>query len=218
MVKKKDSKNQLPAHLPSVPDKDAAPGHYDEPPQPIANDVMPRGRTRPTRPTSRAELRLRVEELLRRKEAADEDAWKELGEDANEMLVALVHDDAIRTNPALRQRAIATLGLRRLPQGIGSLAQIVVDPDEDASTTAYAVNALGRIGTRAAAEAIVPLVGARDEMVRRQVAIALGRVRDDAVVPYLVALRNDDSPAVSEVAVEALRERARGYSDGRGLA
>jgi HEAT repeat protein len=165
---------------------------------------------------SRADLRLRVEELLRRKEAAPDSAWAELGEGAADLLVQLVHDNAIRSNPALRNRALATLGLLRIEQAVASLAQVVNDPEEVGTAKAFAVNALGRIGTAAAAEAIAPLVSADDEMIRRQVAIALGRVQDPAVLPYLIALQSDRSPAVSEVAARALGERERSVRSAVG--
>jgi HEAT repeat protein len=168
---------------------------------------MPRGPGRRLPRGSRAELRLRIEELLRRKEAAPEGAWADLGEGATDLLVELVNDDAMRSNPALRNRAIATVGVLQLEQGVGHLARVANDREEANTARAFAVNALGRIGTAAAAEAIAPLISTDDDMIRRQVAMALGRVQDPVALPYLIALRSDKSPAVSEVADQALGER-----------
>lgn len=196
---------KLPMKLPSVPDSESEPTKYDEPELPQASDRVPRERFDPTRRGSRAELRMRLEELLRRKESPPESVWADLGEDARDLLVSLLDDEAIRSYDALRHRLIAVLGQLRVQRSVPGLIAILGDRGERPVTKAYAVGALGRIGGAAATDALAPLVGSKDDMLRRQVAIALGRIDRPEAIPHLVALHGDDSTAVSEVATEALR-------------
>ncbi len=84
------------------------------------------------------------------------------------------------------------------------LAGILTDESESSLTKAYAANALGRIGEPAALAALAASVNTNDEMVRRQVAIALGRIDREEAIPDLIRLQDDKSPEVAEVASQAL--------------
>lgn len=196
---------KLPVRLPSVPDSESEPTKYDEPDLPESADRVPRRRFEPQARGSRAELRMRVEQLLLRKEAATADAWGELGDEARALLVTLVDDEAIRSHDALRHRVIAVLGELGVQRSVPQLARILEDRGERPVTKAYAAGALGRIGGPAATDALAPVVGDKDDMLRRQAAIALGRIDRPEAVPHLVALQGDESPAVAEVAADALR-------------
>src|SRR5215510_2174626 len=95
---------------PSVPDLDAPAGTHDEPPIERNPDVAPSGTWTSRTTTSLAELRLRVEELLQRRESPGAEAWEALGPAAPALLLQLVDDVAIGRNRALRDRVLATLG------------------------------------------------------------------------------------------------------------
>ena len=72
-MKKRTTKGRnLPAKLPSLPDSESGLTRYNEPEPPTAQDRLPRTAFRLG--DSKADLRLRVEQLLMRKEAAPEDA------------------------------------------------------------------------------------------------------------------------------------------------
>ena len=205
-MKKRTTKGRnLPAKLPSLPDSESGPTRYNEPEPPTAQDRLPRTAFRLG--DSKADLRLRVEQLLMRKEAAPEDAWNALGPDARAMLVDLLDDPVMHAQEALLHRVIATVGQLAVNRGIAPLGALLTDGDERAITRTYAANALGRIGEPAAIEALAASVGAPDAMLRRQVAIALDRIDRDAVLPHLLKLGADKSLAVSEVALRALQRR-----------
>lgn len=153
---------------------------------------------------TRADLRLRIERLLQRKEAASEDAWAELGPDARTLLVEMLDDEAVRSVETTLQRLISVVGQLSLKRGIAPLGAILADRSAKNVTRAFAANALGRIGEGAAIEALAASVNMKDDMIRRQVAIALGRIDRDAVVPHLLKLREDESIAVAEAAAEAV--------------
>lgn len=204
MSKKRRTPPKLPVKLPSVPDSDSKPTKYNEPDLPKASDHVPGKRFEAASRGSRAELRMRVEELLRRKESPPEKVWADLGDDARDLLVQLLDDEAIRSHDALRHRVIAVLGELGVQRSVPSLTRIVADKGERAVTKAFAVGSLGRIGGATATDALAPLVAVQDDMLRRQVAIALGRIDRPETIPHLLALHGDDSAAVSEVAAEAL--------------
>jgi HEAT repeat protein len=205
MSRKRSTPPKLPVKLPSIPDSESEPTKYDEPGLPQPADRMPRARFEPQASRSRAELRMRVEQLLLRKEAASPEAWAELGDDARALLVTLLDDEAIRSHDAVRHRVVAVLGELGVQRSVPQLARILEDRGERPVTKAYAAGALGRIGGPAATDALARVVSDKDDMVRRQAAIALGRIDRPEVVPHLIALQGDASPAVSEVAADALR-------------
>lgn len=194
----------------SVPASEAEPGVHDEPELDTPTDQLPQVPSDPTPGGSPAELRLRIERLLQRRESASPEAWAELGEDARALLMELLQDWSIKANTAVHHRLIATLGNLQVKRSVAALGTILQDGEETDLTRAFAANALGRIGERAAVEALersLQPTGTRrpaNEMVRRQTAMALGRIDDDAVVPSLLQLREDPSPAVSDVAQAAV--------------
>lgn len=116
----------------------------------------------------------------------------------------MLDDEAVRSHEAIFHRVIGVVGQLSVKRGIASLSAILADASARSVTRAYAANALGRIGEAAAIEALVTSVNVKDDMIRRQVAIALGRIDREAVVPHLLRLREDRSVAVAEVAVEAV--------------
>ncbi|HSK56116.1 MAG TPA: HEAT repeat domain-containing protein [Jiangellales bacterium] len=193
-----------PGGFPSVPDAEATPGRHDEPPVDVSPDRVPDTGFE-LGADSRADLRLQVESLLLRREAATPETWARLGEDARSLLAEMLEDPSLRSQPALRHRVIATLGDLRVRRSVTSLGGILQNRSEDAVTRAHAANSLGRVGDRSAVEALAMTVSVRDDMVRRQVAMALGRIDDDAAVSHLLKLSADPSVAVAEVASDALR-------------
>jgi hypothetical protein len=207
----------VPAELPSVPDHRAEPGDHNEPDVEVPRDRSPQTDfTLARTPTSAAELRMRIEGLLGRREAASPEAWAELGDDARAMLVDLLDDWSVRSNEALFHRTIAAVGNLRVKRAVVALSALLKDKSESNVTKAYAANALGRIGERTAVNALAECLGTKDEMVRRQVAMALGRIDDDAAIPHLLQLRGDSSSAVAEVASDAVQrwEQATGRQLG----
>jgi HEAT repeat protein len=190
--------------FPSVPDAEAPPGRHDEPPVDASPDRVPDTGFE-FRSDSRADLRLQVENLLLRREAAAPETWARLGEDVQDLLVEMLQDPSLRSQPALRHRVIATVGDLGVRRSVMSLSGILQDRSEDAVTRAHAANSLGRIGDPSAVKALAMTVSVRDDMVRRQVAMALGRIDDDTVVSHLLKLSADASVAVAEMANDALR-------------
>lgn len=194
-----------PVRYPSLPDADATPGLHDEPPIQLREDRVPRSRLGESPRNSIADLRLTIEQLLRRKEAFDRKPWEALGEQSRPLMVAMLADDALLTQPALYQRLIAALAELREARAVAPLGAMLREKSMRASTKAFAANALGRIGDPAAVEALVQLLANKDDMIRRQVAMALGRIDADSAVPHLLALARDKSAAVNEVAIDAVR-------------
>jgi len=192
-----------PEKLPSVPESESSPSRYNEPSLPASEDRMPVDRFELG--DTRADLRIRVERLLRRREAASEIAWAELGPDARSLLLEMLDDESVRSDESLLHRVIAVVGQLAVQRGIAPLSMILGDKSARPVTRAYAANALGRIGDIAALEALIVSVKVKDDMIRRQVAMALGRIDHDAVVPHLLNLSKDMSIAVAEIANEALR-------------
>jgi hypothetical protein len=202
MTKRASKEKRLPVKYPSVPDSESSPTRYNEPDLPTAADRTPSDRFELG--DTQADLRLRIERLLQRKEAASTDAWTELGPDARSLLVEMLDDESVRSHEAILHRVIGVVGQLSVNRAIAPLSAILADVSARPVTRAYAANALGRIGEAGAIEALVTSVKVKDDMIRRQVAIALGRIDRDAVVPHLLRLREDKSIAVSEVAAEAV--------------
>jgi HEAT repeat protein len=193
--------------FPSVPDTDAPSGAYDEPAIEKRPDVMPTRTFHHQDATSLADLRLRVEQLLQRREAADDEMWRALGPDVVPLLLHLVDDVTVIRNEALRDRVLATLGQLRAAAAVPRLAQVLLNPKERLSTRALAANAMGRIGDASATPFLAQAARDKDATIRRQVAIALGRVGRGEAVPHLRVLAADRSPIVVEAAEAALRQQ-----------
>lgn len=202
MAKRASKKKGLPVKYPSVPDSESGPTRYNEPDPPSAANQMPQDRFQLG--DTRADLRLRIEQLLQRKEAASNEAWAELGPDARSLLVQMLDDETVRSREAILNRVIAVIGQLSVKRGITPLSAILADESASPVQRAYAANALGRIAEPAAMEALVNSAKVKDDMIRRQVVIALGRIDHETVIPHLLALQDDPSIAVAEVAAEAL--------------
>jgi hypothetical protein len=152
---------------------------------------------------------LQLEQLLRRKETVPEEAWAALPSDGHAVLVEMLDDEAVRSNEALLHRVISVVGQLSIKSGVVALSAILNDSFAQPVTRAYAANALGRIGEVAAVEALVVAAKVKDQMIRRQAVIALGRIDHESVLPHLLRLSKDESIAVAEVAVEAVQRRER---------
>ena len=202
MANRTSKKKKLPEKLPSVPDTESGPTKYDEVDLPVAVDRVPTGEFRIG--DTRADLRLRIEQLLQSKEAVPESRWTELSSETPALLVEMLNDEAVLSREAIFHRLITVLGQLKVRRAIGRLSAILSDKKARPVTRAYVANALGRIGDSAAIDALITSANEKDDMVRRQVTIALGRIDNEAVVPHLLKLNDDKSIAVSEVAAEAL--------------
>lgn len=202
MTKRASKKKMIPVKYPSVPDSESGPTRYNEPDLPSAADKMPPDRFQLS--DTRADLRLQIEQLLQRKEAAPDEAWADLGPDARSLLVEMLDDETVRSHEATLNRVIAVLGQLSVKRGITPLSAILADESAGPVQRAYAANALGRIREPAAIEALITSAKVKNDMIRRQVAIALGRIDHEAVIPHLLRLREDKSIAVAEVAAEAV--------------
>jgi HEAT repeat protein len=191
--------------VPSIPDLDAPQGHHDEPPAAPPQDRVPGRMGLPAEGDSPAFVRLRAERLLQRREAPPSEAWAALGGGVGDLLLQLLDDPSIVAYEALRQRVIATLGQLGIVQAIPRLGEILRDRSESALTRTFAASALGRLRDRRAVVVLGRAVAERDEMVRRQVALALGRVGTPEAVPYLLTLRADQTAHIAEAAAAGLR-------------
>jgi hypothetical protein len=198
-------KTQPSSDIPTVPDLEGPAPRYDEPELNVKRDQMPSGTFKPVEIHSRATLRLQIEELLQRREPAPSSTWQELGDDAVELLLQLLDDTAIQRQEALRQRVIATLGQLNNARAVPRLGQLLLNAEEPAITRTYAASALGRIESAESVALLGQAVVDQDEMVRRQVALALGRSRDPRAVPYLLTLTNDKAGHVAEAAATQVR-------------
>ena len=202
MANRTSKKKKLPAKLPSVPDSESGPTKYNEVDLPVAVDRVPAAEFRIG--DTRADLRLRIEQLLQSKEAVPESRWTELSSDTPSLLVEMLNDEAVLSRDAIFHRLISVLGQLKVKRAIGRLSVILSDKKTKPVTRAYVANALGRIGDWAGIDALINSANEKDDMVRRQVAIALGRIDNESVVPHLLKLSDDKSVAVAEVAAEAL--------------
>jgi HEAT repeat protein len=129
----------------------------------------------------------------------------------------MLDDEAIRSRETILHRLISVLGELSVKRSVAPLAAILTDRSVGNLTKAYAANALGRIGEAAGVEALAASLNVKDEMVRRQVAMALGRIDREAVVPHLIRLQGDKSIAVAEVATRALRDWEQKLGQRLGL-
>lgn len=202
MIKRASGEKRQPVKYPSVPDLDSRPTQYNEPALQAAADRVPVSRFEPAE--SKADVRLQVERLLLRKESAAPEAWARLGPVARTVLIEMLDDESVVSREALLHRVIAVLGQLAVKRSIAPLGAKLIGKTTANLTKAYAANALGRIGEFTAIDALAAAADTRDDMVRRQVAIALGRIDRDTVVPYLLKLRGDKSIAVAEAAAEAM--------------
>jgi HEAT repeat protein len=205
MARKSVSGKRLPAHYPSVPDSEAKPGTHDEPAVPSGSDMVPAIKWQPAKAGSLADLRIRIEQLLRRRDAVRPEDWAALGEAGHTLLVEMLDDEVIRSHDALFHRLIAILGQLGVERGVAPLGAILKTKSESNLTKAYVATALGHIGGPGVLEMLAASVADKDDMVRRQVAKSLVRLDQAAAVPHLLKLRSDKSAAVSEVATAGLQ-------------
>lgn len=204
MSSNKDKNNTSPK---SISDFESIPTNYNE--QPIENkkDQMPQGNINLSPESlkttlgqeSKAGLRIHIEKLLQRREAAPVEDWKELGEEATTILIQMLDDATVKE--AMRQRVIATLGQTGAKSSISPLGNILLSPSESSLNRTYAANALGNI----ADPRVVSLLGSaainQPLMVRRQVVRSLGRINQVDAVPYLLILGDDTVQEIANLAV-----------------
>lgn len=129
---------------PSVPDLGSIPANYNEPASHPPHDRLPPGDVAEPPTTSPVGLRIRVEELLHRREPAPDHTWRELGPNARTLLVVLLDDPVIAQHGALRQRAVATTAQLGVTEAVPRLREMLVDGSESSLTRTYAANAIGR--------------------------------------------------------------------------
>ena len=215
MPKRPRPSKRLPVKYPSVPDYESGPTRYNEPTTPVAADRVP-GSTFEF-DLSIADLRIQIEQLLLRRCSISKESWASLGDAARALLVEMLDDEAIRSREAILHRLISVLGELSVKRSVAPLAAILTDRSVGNLTKAYAANALGRIGEGAGVEALAASLNVKDEMVRRQVAMALGRIDREVVVPHLIRLQGDKSIAVAEVATRALRDWEQKLGQRLGL-
>jgi hypothetical protein len=196
-----------------VPDSEAPAPRYDEPELPGADDRIPPVERMASEGRTLAHLRLRVERLLQRREAPASEAWAALGPEVRHLLPRMLDDPAVHGHEAIRQKLMATVAQLEITAAIPRLGTILTDPEESAVTRAYAANALGRMGDPQAVPLLSAAVADKDDMVRRQVARALGAVDHVDAVPHLMALKDDVS---AEVATTAAHELMR-YETATGM-
>ena len=102
-----------------------------------------------------------------------------------------------------RRDAVTRLGAMGRPEG--SRAAAAALNDRAAIVRATAARAVLSLGGRESAKLILPLLGDRDEFVRREAAYALGLARSPDAVPGLIALiESDKKPSVRGAAAVAL--------------
>mgnify|MGYP002777666029 CR=1 FL=1 len=200
--------------LPSVPDAQSEPGKHDEPRLERKKDVMPKGnfdpsgKDRPHRNLSpKAALRLQIEALLQRREAAPPEVWKALGDEAVSLLVELVDETTLPD--AIRQRVVATLGQLNAPQAVDRLGRLLTDRTEKAIDRTYAAHALGQIGGGQAVPWLGRAIVDKDPMVRLQVTRAFTRIKSPDTLPYLLTLSRDANAEVARVADGELQQSYR---------
>lgn len=193
-----------------VTDREADPPAYDEPRIAPPGDRLTPSDVSQLPAGSRAMLRIRAEELLRRREPPSVDAWRELGPDARDLLVHLLDDAEVVRHEAMRQRVIATTAQLGVAEAMPRLGELLLDRTETPLTRTFAANALGRIDADGAMDVLGEALGADDAMVRRQIARALGAARDPRATSYLEQLLGDPAPHVAEVATAQLRKLGRG--------
>jgi hypothetical protein len=195
---------------PSVPASQSDDFKHSEQIDKPAEDVMPEGDDRlltqdgdgAARFASRAVLRLKIEQLLQRREAAPIEQWQALGPDGLEMLVSLLDDPGIGDD--VRHAVIATLGNLEQPLLADRLGPMLLDRSESALTRTYAASALGRLGGDRAVTWLGRASGDPDEMVRLQLARGLRRAGGPLAVAYLRSLSRDREGVVADEAKAAL--------------
>ncbi|GAA0955080.1 HEAT repeat domain-containing protein [Actinocorallia libanotica] len=201
------------------PDPDAI-FTYNEPDIPPGRDGLPPGDAGRVPDSSRAVLRMRVEELLGARETPGAEAWRPLGRDARRLLVELLDDSAVTGHEAMLQRVMATTAQLGIDEAVPRLGRLLLDRSQSPLTRTFAASAVGRLAPDAALEPLAAAVGDADPMVRRQVARALAAATGPAARAHLERLLDDPAPSVAEAAAEALAApgRGTGLEPGRGRA
>jgi len=100
---------------------------------------------------------------------------------------------------------MATLGQLGVVRAVSQLGELLLRSSEDTLTRTYAASALGRIVDARAIQFLGQAVAEKNDMVRRQVALALGRTRHPNAIPHFLKLLNDKSKHISSVAATELR-------------
>src|SRR5947207_3100497 len=102
-----------------------------------------------------------------------------------------------------RRDALMKLNLMRRPEASRAAAASLNDAEP--SVRVAAAHALTSTPSGDAANALIPLLQDKLEFVRREVAMALGKIGSNSAVPALQAALHSDDPYLAEAAREALR-------------
>jgi HEAT repeat protein len=105
--------------------------------------------------------------------------------DALDSLIQSLNDE----DPAVRSKAgeaLGRLGDKRAVEGL-----IRALNDDDGEVRFYAAEALGKIGELKAIEPLIQALGDSEPWVRNKAAEALLRLRDPAIAPLIMALRDE---------------------------
>ena len=110
-------------------------------------------------------------------------------------------------DPNDRQRAIYALGRWGDPSVVPDIASLLPNLKESHCITA--IEALGRLGTQAARQAVEPYAGHASPQVRKFVVVALGRIGDSAAKSTLRKIAREDKQAwVRDLASKRMKVRA----------
>ncbi|MBN8721406.1 MAG: HEAT repeat domain-containing protein [Acidobacteria bacterium] len=126
-------------------------------------------------------------------------ALSKMGESAINPLIAALKTDRRGTNRYGVARALATIG----NNSVDALCQLLTDTDE--SLRILAANVLAEIGDKRAIESLVNALGDDRFIVRSSVAVAIGRMGEEALNPVLDSLQSKNSPQRRAAAALALK-------------
>lgn len=126
-------------------------------------------------------------------------ALSKMGESAINPLVAALKTDRRGTNRYGVARALATIG----NTSVEALCQLLTDTDE--SLRILAANVLAEIRDKRAIEPLVNALGDDRFIVRSSVAVAIGRMGEEALNPVLDSLQSKNSPQRRAAAALALK-------------
>ncbi len=106
-------------------------------------------------------------------------------------------------DPNLRQRAVQALGRWGDTSAVADIAAFLLSPDTKESHRITAIEALGRLGTKPAREAVESFAAHPSPQVRKFVVRALGQIGDSAAKTKLRKMaESDDTEWLRELAVE----------------
>ena len=95
-------------------------------------------------------------------------------------------------DPSYRQRAVQALGRWGDSSVVGDIVQFLLSPEAKESHRITAIEALGRLGTRPAREAVELFVNHRSAQVRKFVVHALKRIGDSPALSLLRKIAKED--------------------------